>query len=164
MSTFDPADDSALGALVAGGGARRPLRDAATLNWLYFGSEPLKRTRLVLAARDRGRLVGYAGFRRLPTWLGLLECRVLPGQEEGVARVLLGHARHWAAKRRLSHLLVFPWSRALRSALPPVAGRLPVRRRLGFFLSRGLDDSFELGPWSGDAIVADEAATPAPAR
>lgn len=157
---FDPGDDPTLAEMVARPARIRPWRDAATLNWLYGGTRQLRATRLVLTARRAGRLVGYAGFRVLPRSLVLLECRTLP--EAGDAtRELLGAARQWGRQRRLSHLLVYVYSSAIRDALPRWASwpglglsRFPYAiaiKKPGLVLA-----DLELGPWDGDAIIADD--------
>jgi hypothetical protein len=161
IEAFDPIDDEALGRMVTRKLPIRPLRDAETLNWLYFGTPHLRRSRLVLAARRDGRLVGYAGLRRLPGWLVLLECRALP-EETMAMKALIGSAQRWAKRERMSHILVYRVSDALGDALPRLATfRAPDHVRYPYLLvvkRPGLTaDQLEIGPWDGDAIIADDA-------
>jgi GNAT superfamily N-acetyltransferase len=157
---FSPSDDAALAQMVARPARVRPHRDAATLNWLYAGTPHLRATRLVLAVRKAGRLVGYAGFRVLPGSLSLLECRTLP-EERDAARQLLAAARQWARARRMSHLLVYVYSEEIGEALPRGAS-LPAVGLSRFPYAIAIKNpaltlaDLELGPWDGDAIIADD--------
>lgn len=161
IDVFDPAEDAALAMLSACPAKVRPLRNAETLNWAYSGTAELRASRLLLTARRGGRLVAYAGFRRLPGSLSLLEARAADG-EPGALPALLRAARRWAVSRRLSHILVWLYSPAVAAALPRLTSFKPPGRRHFPYLvvskRPGLRrEDIELGPWDGDAIFADDA-------
>ncbi len=161
IERFDPADDENLALLVASPARVRPLRDSGTLDWMYFGTPALRRSRLVLGARRDGRLAGYIAFRRLPDSLILLESRALP-DEPDVLPVLIRAAIAWGRDHRIGHLLVWPHSGAIDEALPWARTfRAPARISFPFFIfirRPGLAvDDLELGPWDGDAVIADDA-------
>lgn len=161
IAGFSPSDDPRLAEMIARPAKVRPLRDAETLNWLYFGTPHLRATRLILRAIRGGRLIGYAGFRILPRSLRLLECRTLE-EERCATHQLIGAARQWARRRRISHLLVYAYSPDIDAALPRRATlRVAGLRRFPYAIAiknpaLALLD-LELGPWDGDAIFADDA-------
>lgn len=163
IAGFDASDDPDLRRLEAGLAAIRPRRDSSVLNWLYFGTPHLARSRLVLAARRHGRIVGYAGFRCLPNWLGLLECRTLPEEVEATL-ALFESARAWARARGMTHILSYPYSAPVKRALPWLMTFRAPRRitypYLAYIKTDGLNlYDLELGPWDGDAVITDD--TPA---
>jgi hypothetical protein len=161
IESFGSFGAAELADLVGRPAAFRPRRDPETLDWLYFGTPHLRRTRMVLAAKRGGRLLGYLSLRRLPASAELLECRTAPDCEEAPA-ALLDAARSWARRARLSHILVYPYSDAVARALPRTA-TFQAGRRLSFsfliHLKRsGLaTEDFEFGPWDGDAVTTDDA-------
>jgi hypothetical protein len=128
---------------------------------MYFGTPMLRASRVVLAARRGARLVGYASFRRLPDTFVLLECRTAAG-EEAAARALIRAARRRARLERKSHILAYAYSGALAAALPRLGTfKAPGQVRFPFLILMkrpGLDqEDLELGPWDGDAVIADDA-------
>lgn len=161
VSSFRPDNDGDLSAMIARPARVRPRRSAAILNWLYFGSRHLRRTRLVLGLRRHDRLVGYAGFRILPESLVLLEARALR-DEPAAVRLLLGAGRQWARQRRMSHVLLHVYSPAVAAALPRFSS-LPAVGRARFPYAIAIKNpslrlaELELGPWDGDAVIADDA-------
>lgn len=161
IDAFETADDADLAALVARPVPVRPVRHAALLNWMYFGTPMLRASRVVLAARRGGRLAGYASFRRLPDTFVLLECRTAPG-EDAAARALMRAARRQARRERKGHILAYAYSDALAAALPRLGTfKAPRHVRFPFLILMkrpGLDqEDLELGPWDGDAVIADDA-------
>lgn len=160
VSGFDRAEDRALCALTAHAPRIRPLRDARTLNWMYFESTYSRHTRLVLAVRRGGELVGYAAFKALPDSLFLLECRVR-ADAPAAPRALIAAGRRHAEQSGRSHLLVYPWAPHIRAALPPLlAWRAPGRMRYTHCFAINRPDvaaeELELGPWDGDSTVMDD--------
>lgn len=160
LEAFRPADDAELSAMIARPARVRPRRSAAILNWLYFGSPYLRQTRLVIGIRHQGRLVGYAGFRILQESLSLLEARALP-DEPDVVRHLLEAARRWARRRRMSHILLYVYSPSIAAALPRFS-TLPALGRARFPYAIAIKNpclalaDLEIGPWDGDAVIADD--------
>jgi GNAT superfamily N-acetyltransferase len=161
LVTFIGLDPSALEAFVARCAPLRPVRDPGTLEWMYFGTGDLRRSRVVLGAWADGRLVGYCGLRRLPGSAALLECRADPDCI-GAASALLAAARRWAVGERLSHILVYPYAPKILQALPRLASfRIRKQRPFTFLLHLkcpGIQVSdLELGTWDGDAVTTDDA-------
>jgi peptidoglycan/xylan/chitin deacetylase (PgdA/CDA1 family) len=157
---FAPADDAGLAALEAQPRPVKPVRDSATLNWMYFEALYLARARLVLTARRGGALVGYAAFKLLPDSLFLIECRTHPDVPQAAAE-LLWAARLHAERSGRSYMTVYPWSPHIRSALPPLLSRrAPARLRFTHCYRVGNPAlaacDVEMGPWDGDCPVMDD--------
>jgi GNAT superfamily N-acetyltransferase len=125
-------------------------RDVRTLNWLYFGTRYLERTRTVLVARSGSRLVGYLAMRQ---WHGdtyfLLECRCRDADPD-IARELFWHAREFARRDRARSIFVRPYTAMIEAALPRSA-RVQLARPSTTYCYR-----FR----AGDVNVADWEATP----
>jgi hypothetical protein len=92
-----------------------PLRDARTLNWLYFGN--LRQSRLLFVARRGGLLQGFAGFKIIGSSLLLLECRCLGADANIAADLVTVSGARW---RQLggTDLLVWPYTQMIMAALP----------------------------------------------
>jgi len=96
-------------------------RDVKTLNWLYFGSRYLTRTRTVLVARSGSRLVGYLAMKQWPDRsYFLLECRCRDADPD-IARELFWHAREFARRDRARSVFVRPYTAMIEAAIPKAA-------------------------------------------
>jgi GNAT superfamily N-acetyltransferase len=160
IASFRAQDDPQLTRMIARPARVRPVRDAERLNWLYFGTQRLQATRLVLGLRRRGNLLGYAGFRVLPHALVLLECRRMLDDVE-VTKLLLAAACRLGRRRRLSHLLAYAYSADIEQALRPWSIPAIGSRRFPYAIAVKnaalKEKDLELGPWDGDAVFADDA-------
>lgn len=130
------------------------LRDVRTLNWLNFGAEYIRATRVALIARSGGQAVGYLSMKRLGSRFYLTECRCLDADWE-VARELLIAAQAEARSAGASFIEVWEYSPMLERAIDA----LRVFRRKGpqmpssCYLYKNADlerMTFEAAPTDGD--------------
>jgi hypothetical protein len=115
ISPFESCDSNRLLDCRASCASTYPLRDAKTVNWLYFGN--LRQNRLVFTARRDGLLQGFAGFKIIGSSLLLLECRCLGADPNIAADLVVVSGARW---RQLggTNLLVWPYTRMIKAALP----------------------------------------------
>jgi GNAT superfamily N-acetyltransferase len=117
VSAFEASDEADLEKCRASNEGTFALRDVRTLNWLYFGTEFLRATRMVLVARSWHRLIGYAAFKTSGHNLELLECRC-EDADPGIARALLLKASELARARQIGFVRVRPYSDMIVKAIP----------------------------------------------
>jgi len=120
IERFEASDASGLERSSASTSTTFPLRDVDSANWLFFGSDRIRRTRVVLAARSGSELIGYLAMkRRGAIAYYLLECRTLAADPE-IARQLLWAARVYAQEQKIAYLIVRPYAPLVSVALPPL--------------------------------------------
>jgi hypothetical protein len=102
-------------------------RDIGTLNWLYFGTPYLKRTRVVLVARANAQLLGFLAMK---AWGGhsyyLLECRCRNADPD-IARELMRGAHELARQNRVQTIIVRPYTKMIETAISAVAS-IPFKK------------------------------------
>jgi hypothetical protein len=154
FSEFD-ADD--LNACKASNATTYAYRDVPTLNWLYFGTQHVRRTRAVLIARSGARLVGYLAMK---PWAGhsyyLLECRCRDADPE-IARELMWAAREFARQNQSRSIVVRPYTSMIEAAVPAMLS-LPLKKppMTYCYASRSgkMDvENWEAGPGDGDVSL-----------
>ncbi len=118
IASFEARDEPALEECRASDETTFARRDVRTLNWLFFATELLRETRIVLAAKSSRRLIGYAALKPSGRNLELLECRCKNADPE-IARALLLKASELARARRFGFVRVRPYSDMISEALPP---------------------------------------------
>jgi GNAT superfamily N-acetyltransferase len=132
-------------------------RDVDTLNWLYFATPGVKRSRVVFVARSAGRLVGYLAMKE---WGGhsyyLLECRCRDADPD-IARALIWAARDFARQKRARSVLVRPYTSMIETAIPALVS-IPLSKpsmSYCYALRTGEMDieNWEAGPGDGDVSV-----------
>ena len=157
IDKFSEFDTDSLGACKASNATTYAHRDIPTLNWLYFGSENVKRTRVVLVARAGSRAVGYLAMKQ---WFGhsyyLLECRCRDADPE-IARELIWAAREFGQKNRARSILVRPYTPMIEAAVPPMLS-VPLKKPTTTYcysLKGGEIDveNWEAAPGDGDVAV-----------
>jgi hypothetical protein len=114
---FEESDEPALEKCRASDETTFARRDVRTLNWLFFATELLRETRIVLAARSSRQLVGYAAVKPSGCGLELLECRCRDSDPD-IARALLLKASELARARRYGFVRVWPYSDMMSKAMP----------------------------------------------
>lgn len=114
---FEESDEPALEKCRASDETTFARRDVRTLNWLFFATELLRETRIVLAARSSRQLVGYAALKPSGCGLELLECRCRDSDPD-IARALLLKASELARARRYGFVRVWPYSDMMSKAMP----------------------------------------------
>jgi hypothetical protein len=132
-------------------------RDVGTLNWLYFGSPFLSRTRTVLVARSGSQLVGYLAMKQWsPHSHYLLECRCHNADPE-IARELILAARELARQNRAQTIVVRPYTRMIEAAIPPAVsiqiGRPATTYCYKFRTGDVSTENWETAPGDGDISV-----------
>jgi hypothetical protein len=154
---FSEFDADSLGRCKASNATTYAYRDVTTLNWLYFGTPNVRRTRTVLAARSGPRLVGYLAMKQ---WPGcpyyLLECRCRDADPE-IARELIWAAREFGRQNHARSIVVRPYTPMIQAALPAILS-LPLKKppMTYCYASRigELDvENWEAGPGDGDVSV-----------
>ena len=132
-------------------------RDVPTLNWLYFGTETVKRTRAVLVARSGPVLVGYLAMKQ---WAGhsyyLLECRCRDADPQ-IARELIWAAREFARRNHARAIVVRPYTPMIEAAVPAMLS-VPLKKPpMTYCYTRktgNMDvENWEAGPGDGDVSV-----------
>jgi len=133
------------------------MRDVRILNWLYFGTPYLNRTRAVFVARSGPQLVGYLAMKQ---WRGdsyyLLECRCRDA-DPAIARELIWTAREFARQNRARSIIVRPYTRMIEMAIP-AAVSIEVRRPqttycYKFRTGKVNIDNWDVTPGDGDVSV-----------
>jgi GNAT superfamily N-acetyltransferase len=132
-------------------------RDVDTLNWLYFGTQNLKRTRAVFVARSGARLVGYLAMKQ---WGGhsyyLLECRCRDADSE-IARELIWAARDLARQNHARSILVRPYTWMIEAAVPAMVSVTVKKPMMTYCYKFRAGETnvgnWEAGPADGDVSV-----------
>jgi len=132
-------------------------RDVGTLNWLYFGSSYLSRTRTVLVARSGAQLVGYLAMKPWPPHSHyLLECRCHNSDPE-IARELILAARELARQDQAQSIVVRPYTRMIEAAIPSAVSiqvaRPPTTYCYKFRTGDISMENWEAAPGDGDVSV-----------
>ncbi len=154
---FPEFDADSLGTCKASNATTYAYRDVPTLNWLYFGTPNVKRTRTVLVARSGPRLVGYLAMKQRPgSSCYLLECRCRDADPE-IARELIWAAREFAQRKQARSIVVRPYTRMIEAAVPAMLS-VPLKRppmTYRYTLKTGEIDveNWEAGPGDGDVSV-----------
>jgi hypothetical protein len=117
VTQFEPSDDESIVQCRASDAFTYPLRNVSIINWLYFGTPYLRKSRLVFAARSCGRLLGFAAFKIIGTSLYLLECRCL-GADPGIASDLIAFSRVGWRELGGTHLTIWPYAPMIEAAVP----------------------------------------------
>jgi hypothetical protein len=137
----------------------QPVRDPRTLNWLYFGANHIRQTRIVLLARSEQVIVGYIAMKKLRSGAAfLLEMRVRK-DDPGVAAAILLSAREHLQKVGISHLLLYEYAPYVKSALSASLNfPASAESEFTFFFVPNADDiaveDWDVGPWDGDSLLA----------
>jgi hypothetical protein len=154
---FSEFDAHSLDVCSASNATTYAYRDVPTLNWLYFGTENVKRTRAVLVARSGPQLVGYLAMKQ---WAGhsyyLLECRCRDADPE-IAQELIWTAREFARRNQARAIVVRPYTPMIEAAVPALLS-VPLGKPLMTYCydSRNGEmdlDNWEAGPGDGDVCV-----------
>lgn len=93
------------------------IRNRDILNWMYFGCDHVRATRIVLAAFDAEKIVGYIGLKWNVKTLDVLECRCRDGDVD-IARSLLLGARDFAENAHAYSINVWCYSPMMQAAVP----------------------------------------------
>jgi hypothetical protein len=118
IDSFDVPGSSELEQFTANVGAQTyAIRDRNILNWLYFGCDHVRATRVVLAAFDGERIVGYIGMKWILQTLYVVECRCRDSDVD-IARSLLRSARDCAEEMHAYDVNVWRYSPMLQAAIP----------------------------------------------
>jgi GNAT superfamily N-acetyltransferase len=117
VERFETKDATAIEKCRASDASTFAVRDISILNWLYFGSNYVRKTRVMFAARSGSRLVGYFAMKRTEDTFYMLECRCLDSNPE-IAKELLLAARDYAEHERASYIRVWSYAPMLEQALP----------------------------------------------
>jgi hypothetical protein len=154
---FSEFDADCLHACRASTATTYACRDVPTLNWLYFGTQRVKRTRTVFVARSGARLVGYLAMKR---WAGhsyyLLECRCRDADPE-IAQELMRAAREFARQNQARSIVVRPYTPMIEAAVPAMLS-VPLKKPPMTYCyasrTREMDvENWEAGPGDGDVSV-----------
>ena len=133
-----------------------PLRDVETLNWLYFGSAHVRKTRAVFVARLGKKLVGYLSMKTSHHVFKLLECRTLDADPD-IARDLIITARLFALRARSSYIEIRPYTPMIEEAMPRIGAIQKNTPDISYYYktNSGIknDPSWEAGPGDGDVSV-----------
>jgi hypothetical protein len=157
IDSFAPADGDALSTCRASQVSTYAWRDLETLNWLYFGSEYLKRSRIVLVARSGTAPVGYLAMKR---WndhsFYLLECRCRDADPE-IARELILAARDVGREAGAQAVVVRPYTSMIRQAIPTAVSVTLARPQTTycyqFKVQNIATDDWEKTPGDGDVSL-----------
>jgi hypothetical protein len=157
INRFAEADTDDIAFCRASNASTYGYRDIATLNWLYFGSPFLARTRTVVAARSGGRLVGYLAMKQWsPHSYYLLECRCRDADPE-IARELILAARELARQAQAQSILVRPYTKMIERAIPLAVSvhgaRRPTTYCYKFRAGTVSTKDWETAPGDGDIAV-----------
>jgi GNAT superfamily N-acetyltransferase len=125
IKKFEERDSHDVNKCRASNASTYAVRDIQTLNWLYFGSKFVRKTRAVFVARSGKQLVGYAAMKRAHNSFYLLECRCLNAEAE-IAQELLLAARGFAERRGAPYITVWQYTQMIEQAIP-LALSIPSR-------------------------------------
>jgi hypothetical protein len=118
IDSFDVPGSSQLEEFTANVGVETyAIRDRNILDWMYFGCNHVRATRIVLAAFDGANLVGYLGMKWIRETLHVMECRCRGGDVD-IARSLLHGARECAEKMHAYSVNVWRYSPMIQAAVP----------------------------------------------
>ncbi len=156
VTEFNTSDDSQLDLCCASSCSISAVRNAGILNWLYFSSEYVRNTRVVLVARMGGELLGYVALKRDGPDLFLLECRCREA-DANIAAALLWAARDYGEREGIPYLRVWPYTQMLQDALPRLVSVPTARLPMTYcYLSNvGVIDEqrWEATPGDGDLSI-----------
>lgn len=157
VDRFETVDSDSIGHCRASKLSTYAIRDTKTLNWLYFGSDLVRRSRAAFVARSGKHLIGFLGMKRTGHSFYLLECRCRDASPE-IARELLYAARAHAENENAPFIRVWLYTPMLEAAIPKLVS-IPTKKPLVMtycYLSRskGIDPSnWETTPGDGDLSV-----------
>jgi hypothetical protein len=118
IDSFDVPGSAELEQLTATIGAETyAIRNRNILNWMYFGCDHVRATRIVLAAFDGEKVVGYIGMKWIRQTLYVVECRCRHSDVD-IARSLLRGARDCAEELHAYYVNVWRYSPMLQAAMP----------------------------------------------
>jgi hypothetical protein len=118
VDSFDLPGSSDLEQFTANVGVETyAIRNKDILNWMYFGCAHVRTTRIVLAAFDGGKVVGYIGLKWNFEALDVIECRCRDGNVD-IARSLLLGARECAENMHAYSVNVWRYSPMMQAAVP----------------------------------------------
>jgi GNAT superfamily N-acetyltransferase len=150
------ADGDALSACRASHASTYAWRDFETLNWLYFGSDYLKRSRVVLIARSGTAPVGYLAMKRWNDSYYLLECRCRDA-DPGIAQELILAARDFGRQVGAPAIVVRPYASMIRQAIPRTLSLTLARPETTYcYRFKGQNvatDDWETAPGDGDVSL-----------
>lgn len=122
---FTAADDPALQRCAPLGATTYAVRNAAILNWCFFGTQHLRTTRAVFEARHRSELVGYLAIKRTPSnTYFLMEC-CCRNDDPAIAHALLASAVEFSERQKIPFIMVSAYSDVIAQAASKFA-TLPV--------------------------------------
>lgn len=151
-----PADGDALSACRASHASIYAWRDFKTLNWLYFGSEYLKTSRVVFVARSGTMPVGYLAMKRWNESYYLLECRCRDADPD-IARELIFAARDFGRRAGAPAVVVRPYTPMIRQAIPRAVSVTLARPQTAYcyrFKAKDVaTDDWETAPSDGDVSL-----------
>ncbi|HEX4920946.1 MAG TPA: hypothetical protein VFV92_09435 [Candidatus Bathyarchaeia archaeon] len=157
IKKFEERDSHDVNRCRASNASTYAVRDIQTLNWLYFGSKFVRKTRAVFVARSGKQLVGYAAMKRAHNSFYLLECRCLNAEAE-IAQELLLAARGFAERRGAPYITVWQYTQMIEQAIP-LALSIPSRhpRMMTYCyipkVTALVPSSWEATPGDGDVSV-----------
>ena len=156
IENLTPSDGDALSACRASHASTYAWRDFETLNWLYFGSDYLKRSRVVLIARSGPMPVGYLAMKRWNDSYYLLECRCRDADPD-IARELILAARDFGRQTGAPAIVVRPYTSMVRQAIPRVQSVILARPAATYcYRFKGQNvatDDWETTPGDGDVSL-----------
>ncbi len=156
IDNLTPPDGDALSACRASHASTYGWRDFETLNWLYFGSDYLKRSRVVFVARSGPMPVGYLAMKRWNDLYYLLECRCRDA-DSGIARELILAARDFGRQVGAPAIVVRPYTSMIRQAIPRTLSLTLTRPETTYcyrFKGRSVaTDDWETAPSDGDVSL-----------
>jgi hypothetical protein len=158
VDQFSESDGEAIETCKASNSSTYSYRDVRTLNWLYFWSQYLKRTRIVLVAQSRCQVVGYLSMKKVPlNTYYVLECRCRDA-DPNIARELILAARDYARQDRVSSIILRPYTPMIEAAIPRAVSIRVSRRPTTYcykFKSGTVNrDKWEPSPADGDVSVS----------
>jgi GNAT superfamily N-acetyltransferase len=153
---FYTSDDSYLNSCSASSCSTSAVRNTDVLNWLYFSSEYVRNTRVVLVARKGRELLGYIALKRHGDSLTLLECRCRDA-DTNIAAALFWAARDYADQEGIPYLKAWPYTKMLQNALPKLLSIPTTRSPMTYcYLSNvgAIDEKrWEATPGDGDLSI-----------
>lgn len=121
VTTFLGAEFSPVADFVGFQGARTySYRDEQSLEWMAFGSEYLRESRVALAAYSGDLVVGYLLMKKVGKTYFLIETRCRDADPD-IAHTLILAARDYAAARHATGLTIWVYSPMVHEALPSLS-------------------------------------------
>lgn len=121
IERFEARHDDSLAACRASTSPIYAVRDAETLNWLYFGPH-IHDKRAVFAAKDGEKIIGYAGVKLVEHFGVLLECRTRD-LDPDVAHDLLIAVQEYAIHEGLAYIRIWRYTPLIEEAASRLVGR-----------------------------------------